>query len=711
MITDVVRQAGTFWRDIARLAMPQDASVEVVYGKNPKSQAPFEAFTDNKKIFININDEGKLEKDLEKIVLPVYSHDAAALYGVANHISKAELLPNLGLDAFLFIHFHEELHPRLCPTDKRDQRKIAKALYEGLRASQPLPRAATLRQVNNCKNLIWDTVLNVSYMQQVTDMREVLAQKVSFVFGKRGRVIERQPFDRFPHGIVPIIYMMSAANSTTDIPISLMGAMYATMSYNASDVRKKALDIFFSDLRHKNLSDGMKVVQAMYKGLVHFVPEGELHKLGMTKKEFASHVALVDDIGNAAYEANQAYLHRALTRLFDTPGARYAALKGLAMVLQPFISLDEKQGSPDGRTQGTGDPDDSDGDPKDGSPDDDAADGNSMGNTLDDLLDELDPDEADKLAQDAAKDGDGTGGAGPSVASPVSIAAADQYYKKNAEALELRNPTKKDVSVDLGPRHRWKLTSSVTLTSAQVAQLNHKGIITFQAATKLPVLMELGQGSYRLNSYQLQTTHAKSFTTQLSGIELPDNWVLIQDSSSSMGGGAYVGSGSKFDRLNHVKYGLMKGLYTACKLLGKDMRFGVVDFSDITRYEGLDSLIKVYDARHHPIKDISLTPQSGNTKLDLDVFARIRRDLTPGKTIYTMVTDGALENDASSVLRAIQGAVAKDAAFVLVEIGVRSPLGVAVDALSKTNPAVLYRPVGNVKAVKDKLGSILVKYS
>jgi len=173
----------------------------------------------------------------------------------------------------------------------------------------------------------------------------------------------------------------------------------------------------------------------------------------------------------------------------------------------------------------------------------------------------------------------------------------------------------------------------------------------------------------------------------------------------------YTGTGNSFDLLNHVKYGLFKGLHKVCKEMKKDFKFGVVDFSDTTRYNGMDSFVRIFESRSHPIKNISLTPQCGGTCIDSRIFSRISRDLTPGKTIYTLVTDGEIYGDTTGLYTAIEHIVNQPKnAFVFVEINYNSAFGQRLNSLSRRNDALLHYSVRRIADIKSRLGRVLIKY-
>jgi len=719
MIISILKDAEKTWRKIVKLARPIDSDKPVIIGSNKKSQSDFEAYTDDRKIFINLNDEKKFRKNFEDIVVPAYKIAANQLYDVKKNVSNLELLTNLLFDTFLFVNFHEQFHPWLCPNSKEDERKLSKSLYEGIKKAEPhLTKPEAMYKTNNCKNMTWDVVLNISFISKTSGYNHSnLEQKIGYVFTKDNRQIEYQPITHYPSGILPVLYMVSAKNKTTDIPLSLIGSMYATMSYNNSKVRENAMKIFFNDLKNKKLDekDALEILKSMYKGFISEIDNNTLKEIGVDKHDYLNRISKIDNVSHRDYESHQKYFISTLTKIFDSPSMRYKSLKGFIEVLSPYISLSKKQGSFDQNTSG-GNPSDAGSRPEDSrgeTKSQEEMDEDSMTNTLDDLLGTLDEKEAGDLMEDISNSISGSSAGRPSrnIIKKVSIMAADEYYKKNAYVIEIHNPSEENISFDLGNKKVWRLIRSSPLTEVQVSKLNHAKIINFQNKTGLPVLMDLGNGFYKLNEYETREIPLKSYTTQKTGIEIPDNWVLFQDSSSSMTSFCYVGSKNRFDILNRVKYGIMKGLYKVCRKMGKDVNFGIVNFSDTTQYKGLDSLIKIYESKKHPIKEVSLIPQCGGTCLNPGIFKHINKELKPGKTIYTLITDGQINQDTSSLYREINKfSSKKDNAFIFIEVDLFTPFGEKMKKLSKTQNSVIFHHVDNIKSIEEKLSSVLIKY-
>jgi hypothetical protein len=179
-----------------------------------------------------------------------------------------------------------------------------------------------------------------------------------------------------------------------------------------------------------------------------------------------------------------------------------------------------------------------------------------------------------------------------------------------------------------------------------------------------------------------------------------------------MTNGDYVGSGDKFDVLNRSKYSIMKGLYEASKTLKKEINFGVVNFSNVTQFSGLDTLVKIYDTRLHPVNGVSLTPQCGGTQINANVFKTIETQLKRGKTIYTFISDGDIYGNTTSLYNEIDRfSSKKDCSFLYVDVGATTAFGKKIKDLSGRKPSVIYKKVSNIGQIKEQLSDVLIVYS
>ena len=130
-----------------------------------------------------------MEKDFKNTVVPTYRESAHILYNLPKKVSDSGLQRGLEFDTFLFVLFHELFHPIVCPNSKDDQKMITKSLYDGIKECEPfLSKRDVFYKVNNCKNLIWDVVVNLNFLSRVSGIHEDrLSEKISYVFRKRRR--------------------------------------------------------------------------------------------------------------------------------------------------------------------------------------------------------------------------------------------------------------------------------------------------------------------------------------------------------------------------------------------------------------------------------------------------------------------------------------------------------------------------------------------
>lgn len=711
MSMKVLSESRDDFKEIVSLTYPVFEDMPVVIGSKPNSKSTFSAHTDNRSLFVNVNDPNKLEAEFQNFIVPKYQPSSDILYGVKSRVGNVELQPALEYDFFMFLFGHELFHPRHCPVSKEDQRQISKSLYQGIREVEPsLTPKEALFKVNNCKNLIWDVVVNTNFINK-TGSDDALAKNIKHVFEKNDRKVGNQKVKAYPSGIGPIPYIISAEKNTTDKAISLMGTLYSSLSFNDKAAREEALQTFAKDLDKKGMSDqaSKKRMNDIYLSFVSELKAKNAKEAGIDIKEYTARAQNLLDPNNADHIKDQKYVLDSLVKIFDTSSLRYDSLKGLAKTMSDLISMSQKVGSPDPNTSGYGDGH------AEGGEEEDTDGSGSMSDTLDDLLGSLDGKDADDLLDDLTKNPYGSGRRDPQskAKSALGMMAVDEFYKKNADVIELHGSRTEYQYQDIGMKKKWKIKSTKTLTEAELSRLDINKMLAFQEASGLRVLTRLDNGYYKLNEWKTVETNRKSSTLATTGIEIPDNWIPIIDSSSSMTpAGDFVGSGNKYDTLMRVLYGIENGLYKVCKDMKKDLNYGVVNFSDATQYRGMDSFIKVHESRSNDIKKVKLEPQCGSTYLDNRIFSRIRKDLKPGKTVFTQITDGQIFSDTDRLYNIIDAiGRQKDNAYLFMEIANSSELGSKLSSLSRVNKGVQYYHVNNVKDIKDKMQSVLINYT
>jgi hypothetical protein len=689
VIDEVFARAERDWREIVERAYPLTAGIPVVVKRDPKAPTPFESYTDNRTITVGLHQPSQLERDFARFAVPERG-EGHRLYGLAAGAADAAIAGEVPYDVFLLVLFHELFHPLVCPNSREDERAISQAIYRGVIAAEPAlaPKDAVFK-VDHVKNLVWDVVVNVTFLARSRSVRrDILRSRIGDVFRENARAIAGQPVVDFPKGMLPVVYLMSAGRGTTDKLIALAGLFYATLSYGDPFNRERAIRAFLDDLARKGMDESTAAshLAAMYAGIA----------CGEDGPEFVKRADLALDARNPSYESNQEWLLRALDAIFDAYATRYASLEGLAKALAPLIPLTEKQGSPDAGTTGW------DESPADAGADEQAA--CSLGRTIGDLEGELGAGGVEKVLGEMAGDPQpGGGGLGSQTAGAIATFARDELLKRTAEPIDIRGPAMGNELLDIGRQVRWELKRSHDITSGDLASLDLPRIVQAQVASGLPILMQLADDRYKLNEFELVETPVRGWAPRRLETHLPENWVLLLDSSGSM-------CGAPFELVLRVTYGIKKGLHELCTAKKKDLKFGVVNFSSSTVYSGLDSFTKIYTSRTHRTKQVLFEQQNGGTTLDVAVFAQIAKDLARGRTVYTLITDGEISNGDAVFAAVEKAARARDTAFLFVEISTRSELGKKIDALSKKLPSVIYRKVDRVEDIRGSLQSLLIRY-
>jgi hypothetical protein len=330
-------------------------------------------------------------------------------------------------------------------------------------------------------------------------------------------------------------------------------------------------------------------------------------------------------------------------------------------------------------------------------------------------METLPEEEADDLIRTAARPGGRGGGPGGDDGgdawTPLRVAAADEFYKRHSSLLSFKSPKSRAVRYELGKQKQWRLKSVQTLTAAEVAELNLAAVFTFQTATGLPLLMNLAEGHYQLNEFVLRETPLRSYVLEAFSIEVPDNWVLLVDSSGSMGSGDYVGTGQKYDILMRVCYGVARALAAVVGLLRKDLQFGVVNFSGVTNFSGMRDLVQAFAEHFNPVKQALLQAQCGGTTLDVEVLRQVEAASRPGRSIWTLITDGEIDNGPDVVQYLGEWSRHAGRALAFIEIGVESQVGKDLRQLAQTRPALACFQVDQVEQIEARLGSMLIQYT
>jgi hypothetical protein len=697
MISETLPLACRLWSRIAALAYPVAGAPEIVDKSDPKASVPMEFYTDMTRIYVGLHQPQQVEAHWRTHLVPLYRRSLSAVYPGAGVVADDDLASNLWLDTLLFVLFHELYHPLVCPNSREDEKAISVALYRGLQSRLPgLQSLELLERTDQLKNLVWDLLVNTTFLARLAGIgHDPLDSRCRYIFAQEQRRIDAVPVASVPSAVVPAIYFLSAKNATTDLVICIMGALYTYLSAPAPDLVLGLLDAFRAEGQRLNCP---RPPDELAMALLQ-----ELTAINRSSAE----VQFLGSSDEGVLRLAQRAVLENLLRLFEHPHQRYQAVEVVGRFLAPLLRGADKQGSIDVQTcghRGWGRPQ------QRGTPRDD-----SLGDTLQDLMETLPQEEADDLLRQAARpDGRGGGPDGSDTGdawTPLTVAAADEFYKRHSTPLSFKSPESRAVRYDLGRQKQWRLKSVQTLTAAEAAQLDLDAVLTFQTATGLPLLMNLADGYYQLNEYVLRETPIRSYTMQAFGVEVPDNWVLLVDSSGSMGSNAYVDAGEKYDVLMRVCYGVARGLAAVAALLRKDLQWGVVNFSSVSTFSGMMDFDRAFGENFNPVKQALLVPQSGGTTLDVEVLKQVEAALRPGRTIYTLITDGKIDNGPDVVQYLAEWSRHARRVLVFIEIGVESQVGKDLRQLAQAQPAIACFQVDQVEEIEATLGSMLIRYT
>lgn len=114
---------------------------------------------------------------------------------------------------------------------------------------------------------------------------------------------------------------------------------------------------------------------------------------------------------------------------------------------------------------------------------------------LQDLVDDMSPEEQKQFLDELSQESDDPLGLG--------VSAMHEFYKRNHASVKIYNGNKTDESESVGRQEHFYLKGSQIITEDQISRLNLKRIEYFELRG-LPCLIELENGTYRLNEYGLK---------------------------------------------------------------------------------------------------------------------------------------------------------------------------------------------------------------
>ena len=363
---------------------------------------------------------------------------------------------------------------------------------------------------------------------------------------------------------------------------------------------------------------------------------------------------------------------------------RYAAIKRFMAVLGPYIAKDAPQGRCDYHGEGSG---------------------SSPQNILQDLLEDMSEQEQQQfLTQIANQGGNENGPYSLGVANSVTswdiskeernnleLSAIHEFYKRNHPKVKIVGGAKKGETVVVGKDEKFVLKNATILTEEQLSKLNLTRIARFQQRTRLPTLIPLPNGLYRLNEYDIQERERKSIVYVDQSLDLSDVYEFYVDSSGSMyqnGKNNGFNDGCSWDMLSSVLYGYVDALYQASIELRKGTKLQFHNVADHQLSSGEIDVRDFWNRADPKVLKVLFRPENGYGVEDLNI--QMHND---GKQrTYVVVTDGNLVIDGRTERESKkmkQLAKQPNTHVLLFEIGGSYGLGEAV----KRDPNIHYFPV------------------
>lgn len=368
---------------------------------------------------------------------------------------------------------------------------------------------------------------------------------------------------------------------------------------------------------------------------------------------------------------------------------RYEGIKRFMAVLGPYVEKNMPQGRPDMQGEGSG---------------------SSPQDILQDLLDDMTPQEQAQFVQELAQENPsaleqaadqmpkkpdstkpGTSDPGTDEMRNLNVLATHEFYKRNHPSVRIIGGKKVGESVVVGKQEYWDLKKSTVLTEDQLARVNLQRIDALQRRTRLPWLIDLGNKTYRLNEYELKQRDIKDIVYVDAHIDVPDVVEFYLDSSGSMFGGTAgrykVNDGSRWDMLSHVMYGFVDALQQGGKQVGKQSKIRIHNFADRQADSQLIPVDQFWNGDPSALR-VLFKPENGYDVEDINLT-----QYNDGqRRTYVVVTDGNLvlsgrtEREAGKMRHIAQS---PGNHVVLFEIGGTYDLGNAV----RNDPSIVYHPV------------------
>ena len=493
---------------------------------------------------------------------------------------------SLASDTLHYLLFHELYHPEEAPFSisgpDNDKKRIHQAMRRGLLKAEPnLSPSELLSKIHASQNAIKDFILdNRLYLDN----------------------LEKKYFqdDIIPTWDVLELQDSPARTNLYSITRFLYGVLYGPESTH---------DFFTEKMDAKGVMVAEKAMSALISSPVKFTsePKGLFEKLKS---------ALIGD-GTEKISPETLKEYASKVRVVFSGEDRYKGIERFMEVLGPYV----EQGMPQGKPSLGGDEES----------------GGSPQNILQDLLDDMTPEEQSQFTEQLGGDKNL-----PKELESLDLFALHEFYKLNHPKVTLVGGNKVGESVVVGKKKYWKLQRSTTLAQDQLGRLNLARIELLHRRSNRPWLIPLENGLFRLDEYELKEREIKDIVYVEKSLDVPDVVEFYVDSSGSMydqGGGKVSGfnDGSRWDLLSNVLYGYVDALVKGGKLVGKTTKIRINNVGD-SQVSSKEITAEEFMKGDKKTLETLFKPNNGGSRENLDIT-----QYNDGKKrAYVVVTDGQL---------------------------------------------------------------------
>ena len=559
---------------------------------------------------------------------------------------------DLARDTLHYLLFHELYHPVEAPFsvtgENNDNKKIHQSIRKGVLKAEP----------------------NLSALDQVKKVQASQNGVKDFILDNRF-ALDNQENEYVRGDIIPTWDLLELEKSEPETNFYTATRLLYGLMYGP----EKTHEFFEEKSGEKGIEIAEKALGTLIKKKVNLP----------NKKNLTDKVKSFLRTNKDSNEDIQNYVEN-IREVFSSED-RYLGIERFMSVLGPYVKADMPQGRPDMQGEGSG-----------GSPQ----------NILQDLLDDMTPEEQEQFTQDLAQEKPSElENAVSGMAKPygqgteegeikscedqmknLDLLATHEYYKRNHPKVKIVGGNKVGEIAVVGKQEYWDLKRSTVLTEDQLSKVNIGKISQLQKKTKLPWLMDLGNKTFRLNEYEIKSRNLKDVVYVDQKIDVPDVVEFYLDSSGSMFSDDFkINDGSRWDMLTCAFYGFVDALNQGSKQLGKPTKIRIHNVGDKQVSSEVVPVANFWNGDVEVLRTL-FKPDNGYSTEDLNLTNYNDNK----KRAYIVATDGELvisgrtERESKKMKEIAKN---KNNYVGLFEIGATYSLGNAV----KSDPNIIYNQV------------------